>query len=135
MELLKELCYSKGENEMADINDFKVLKNKCIKMYDYFGKGEFTEENDKARMGFYHLVLENIAGINEVSEIQDCIIDTEYNKTILKIDTDDLGIDAVCYGRKEEELSKNEALVEYLRNSVKTEKAIELIVKNAKIKK
>ena len=97
MELLKELCYSKGENEMADINDFKVLKNKCIKMYDYFGKGEFTEENDKARMGFYHLVLENIAGINEVSEIQDCIIDTEYNKTILKIDTDDLGIDAVCY--------------------------------------
>ena len=22
---------------MADINDFKVLKNKCIKMYDYFG--------------------------------------------------------------------------------------------------
>lgn len=35
-------------------------------------------------MGFYHLVLENIAGINEVSEIQDCIIDTEYNKTILK---------------------------------------------------
>lgn len=77
---------------MADINDFKVLKNKCIKMYDYFGKGEFTEENDKARMGFYHLVLENIAGINEVSEIQDCIIDTEYNKTILKIDTDDLGL-------------------------------------------
>ena len=42
---------------------------------------------------------------------------------------------ATSYGRKEEELSKNEALVEYLRNSVKTEKAIELIVKNAKIKK
>ncbi|MFR7629789.1 MAG: hypothetical protein ACLUZ6_03700 [Lachnospira eligens] len=40
--VIKELCYSKGENEMADINDFKVLKNKCIKMYDYFGKGEFT---------------------------------------------------------------------------------------------
>ena len=28
------------------------------------------------------------------------------------------------YGRKEEELSKNEALVEYLKNSVKTEKVI-----------
>ena len=42
---------------------------------------------------------------------------------------------ATSYGRKEEELRKNEALVEYLRNSVKTEKAIELIVKNAKIKK
>ena len=64
---------------MADINDFKVLKNKCIKMYDYFGKGEFCEANDKARMGFYHLVLENIAGINEIESIQECIIDTEYN--------------------------------------------------------
>ena len=42
---------------------------------------------------------------------------------------------ATSYGRKEDELSKNEALVEYLRNSVKTEKAIELIIKNAKIKK
>ena len=82
---------------MADINDFKVLKNKCVKMYDYFGNGEFVDANDKARMGFYHLVLENIAGINEVNEIQNCIIDTEYNKAILKIDTDDLGIDAVCY--------------------------------------
>lgn len=82
---------------MADINDFKVLKNKCIKMYDYFGKGEFTDLDDKAKMGFYHLVLENIAGINEVETIQDCIIDTEYNKHILKIDVDDLGIDAVCY--------------------------------------
>ena len=51
MELLKELCYSKGENEMADINDFKVLKNKCIKMYDYFGKGEFTA------VSYTHLTL------------------------------------------------------------------------------
>ena len=33
---------------MADINDFKVLKNKCVKMYDYFGNGEFVDANDKA---------------------------------------------------------------------------------------
>lgn len=82
---------------MADINDFKVLKNKCIKMYDYFGKGEFEQPNDKARMGFYHLVLENITGINEIESLQNCIIDTEYNKKILNIDVDDLGIDAVCF--------------------------------------
>lgn len=82
---------------MADINDFKVMKNKCIKMYEYFGKGEFSELNDKARMGFYHLVLENIVGINQISDIQECIIDTEYNKNILNIDVDDLGIDAVCF--------------------------------------
>ena len=32
-------------------------------------------------------------------------------------------------------LFRVKALVEYLRNSIKTEKAIELIIKNAKIKK
>lgn len=42
---------------------------------------------------------------------------------------------ATSYGRKEEELLKNEALKEYVANNIKTEKAIELIVKNAKIKK
>ena len=35
---------------------------------------------------------------------------------------------AKSYGRKEEELSKNEALVEYLRNNVKIEKAIKIII-------
>ena len=39
------------------------------------------------------------------------------------------------YGKKEDDLNKNEALKEYLANSIKTEKAIELIIKNAKIKK
>ena len=42
---------------------------------------------------------------------------------------------ATNYGRKEEELNKNEALKEYLANNIKTEKAIDLIVKSAKIKK
>ena len=42
---------------------------------------------------------------------------------------------AKSYGRKEEELNKNEALKEYIANSIKTEKAIESVVKNAKIKK
>ena len=39
------------------------------------------------------------------------------------------------YGKKEDDLNKNEALKEYLANSIKTEKSIELIIKNAKIKK
>ena len=42
---------------------------------------------------------------------------------------------ATSYGRKEEELNKNEALKEYISNNIKTEKAIELIIENAKIKK
>ena len=41
---------------------------------------------------------------------------------------------AKSYGRKEEDLTKNESLKEYIANTIKTEKAIELIIKNAKIK-
>lgn len=38
------------------------------------------------------------------------------------------------YGKKPEELSENENLKEYLKNGIESEKAIEFIVKNAKIK-
>ncbi len=57
-----------------------------------------------------------------------------------KIDADDKEVEAkikelaTSYGRKEEELKDNEALVENVKENVKTEKAIALIVDNAKIK-
>ena len=38
------------------------------------------------------------------------------------------------YGRKEEELLENKELKEYIENNIKTQKAIEFIVKNAKKK-
>ena len=38
------------------------------------------------------------------------------------------------YGKKEEEIKDNENLKKYLKESIETEKAIEFIVKNAKIK-
>ncbi len=41
---------------------------------------------------------------------------------------------ATSYGKKEEELKNNEALLEHVKENVKTEKAIALIVDNAKIK-
>ena len=78
---------------------------------------EQAEKNVKSR-----LVLEAIIKEEKIEASQE-----EVDEKIKEM--------ATSYGRKEEELSKNEALVEYLRNSVKTEKAIELIVKNAKIKK
>lgn len=84
-----------GGRIMADINDFKVLKNKCLKMFDFLGRSDITDENERARLGFYHLVLESIAGIDNIDDAQDAIIDTAYNKKILGIDVDDLGIDAV----------------------------------------
>ena len=41
---------------------------------------------------------------------------------------------AESYGRKEEEAKKNEHLVEYIKETIKSEKTIDFIVKNAKIK-
>ena len=58
-----------------------------------------------------------------------------------KIEADEKAVEerikemAKNYGRKEEELNKNEALKEYIVNTLKTEKAINLVVENAKIKK
>ena len=41
---------------------------------------------------------------------------------------------AAQYGRKEEELIENTQLQDYIAESLKSEKAIDFIVKNAKIK-
>ena len=41
---------------------------------------------------------------------------------------------AATYGRKEEELKENEALLENIKDSLKSEKAIALLVENAKVK-
>ncbi|MCL2222777.1 MAG: AIPR family protein [Oscillospiraceae bacterium] len=83
---------------MANINDFKVLKNKCVKMFDFLDHESIDDENEKARLGFYHIVLECIAGIDDIDEAKNAIIDSSYNKTIFGHGTDDLGIDAVCFG-------------------------------------
>lgn len=83
---------------MANINDFKVLKNKCLKMFGFLGNRSITDENEKARLGFYHIVLECIAGIDDIDEAKNAIIDSCYNKTIIGENIDDLGIDAVYFG-------------------------------------
>lgn len=78
---------------------------------------EQAEKNVKTR-----LVLEAIVKEEKIEASQE-----EIDEKIKEM--------ATSYGRKEEELNKNEALKEYLANNIKTEKAIELIVKNAKMKK
>lgn len=83
--------------EMADINDFIVLRNKCIKMFDYMGKVFQATDDEKTRLGFYHLALESIVGIVDTEDVVNSIIDTEYNKKMLCLDIDDSGIDAVYF--------------------------------------
>ena len=41
---------------------------------------------------------------------------------------------AELYGQKEEQLKQNEGFVQYIKESLKSEKAVEFIVENAKIK-
>ena len=41
---------------------------------------------------------------------------------------------AKMYGQKEEEAKKNEHLIGYVKETIKSEKTIDFIVKNAKIK-
>lgn len=82
---------------MANINDFKIVNMKSKRMFDYIGVEDKNEISDiqKSRLGFYHLVLENVTGLREIEEIKSIIIDTEYNKIVNKLNINDLGIDAV----------------------------------------
>lgn len=82
---------------MADINDYKIIKLKSKKMFEFIGINTNKEISDleKERLGFYHLVLENVTGDMNLQGESYTIIDTEYNKFVNDIKIDDLGIDAV----------------------------------------
>ena len=81
------------------------------------GYEEQARKNIKTR-----LVLEAIAKVENLEPTPDEV-------------TDKIKEMAKEYGREEEELLENTKLNEYIKNSLKTEKAIDFIVKNAKKKK
>ncbi|OJD42612.1 hypothetical protein BAU22_22405 [Bacillus sp. 4048] len=84
---------------MANINDFKIVKVKSRKMYDYLNlrhiNNSLISDTEKERIGFYHLILENITGIIDTDDLSYEIIDTQYNRVVTGLEVDDLGIDAV----------------------------------------
>lgn len=86
---------------MANINDFKVVRAKSMKMFEYLKTEKHlninVDDNTAARLGFYHLVLEAITQKTDFNEICDDIIDGEYNEKVFGEKTDDLGIDAVSF--------------------------------------
>lgn len=67
------------------------------------------------------LVLEAIAKDAEIE-----VTEEEINNKISEM--------AKTYGQKEDDVKKNEQLIEYVKESLKSEKTIDFIVKNAKIK-
>lgn len=95
---------------MANINDFKLLKLKNMRMYNYtFGEEiHGIDDTMKERLGFYHLILESIAGIVERYDDTFEIIDTEYNKVVHNECIDDLGIDVVYINENIGDENENE---------------------------
>lgn len=92
---------------LANINDFKIVKRKSIKMFEIvereLKKNFEFDETKKARLGFYHLILELILEITGSKEISKSIIDTEYNSCMFGEEINDLGIDAVYISENNDE--------------------------------
>lgn len=90
---------------MANLNDFKLVNIKSRKMFSYIKNVQKKDLNDiqKSRMGFYHLVLENVTGIRDAEDVTKMIIDTDYNKLLYGKTYNDLGIDAINYLGEDDE--------------------------------
>ena len=82
---------------MATVNDFKLVNIYCNKIYEQITRINTTSpisEANKKRLGFYMLVLKLITGNNDIDELQDLVIDTDYCNLIYGIKNNDYGIDA-----------------------------------------
>lgn len=97
---------------MANINEFKIIKQKSRKLFDYLGlEDKEISEIEKERIGFYNLILENIIGTIDLKEGEEeeeetyFIIDKQYNHIVKgRNDVDDLGIDVVYIKNEDSEV-------------------------------
>ena len=101
---------------MADRNDFKLVALTSINYFSSLCKELNIElndvsDNEKARLGFYHLILEAATGEADLQTVSQCITDTRYNTILFGQGTDDLGIDAVYIKESEDENVNNEILL------------------------
>ena len=80
---------------MGNLNDFKSIVNISEKYSKFLDLSAEQIGSNKARYGFYLLVLEYITGISDIPELKSMIIDTEFSKTVFGEKNNDLGIDAV----------------------------------------
>jgi hypothetical protein len=84
--------------DMANINDYKLLRVKCERYYQELSKQTGTEvksDNDKSRLGFYFFILDNLFGLAEADELIKHVTDTDFNTKLGEDRNDDCGIDAV----------------------------------------
>lgn len=86
---------------MADRNDFKLLKQRCLRHFelakDSLDVGtKKLDDDQKARYGFYFFVIQNLTNIADYDRIIESITDTDFNSTFFNSKQNDEGIDAVC---------------------------------------
>lgn len=106
-------------------------------MFSFIKNVKRTELKDiqKSRMGFYHLVLENVTGIRDVEDVSKMIIDTDYNRLLYGKTVNDLGIDAINYIGDEDEQEITVQLFNFkFRENYKTGKNMEEASINGSIK-
>ncbi|RUO63248.1 AIPR protein [Pseudidiomarina planktonica] len=94
---------------MASLNDFKILKTKCLKYFENLQNTKplkSTPKNDieKERLGFYIFALENLCNLREITDIVDCITDSEFLQYETGKKYDDFGIDAIYLDEDEAEI-------------------------------
>ena len=86
---------------MADRNDFKLLKQRCLRHFELAKeclevKTKKLDDGQKARYGFYFFVIKNLTKILDYDKIIESITDTDFNSTFFNNKENDEGIDAVC---------------------------------------
>lgn len=94
---------------MATLNDYKLLEQKCIRIFDMLNieemKARSFSPKDKARFGFYYYVIQNFTSFSELDDITECICDTDFNSRIFGNSQADEGIDAICIDDQQKEIS------------------------------
>ena len=86
---------------MADRNDFKLLKQRCLRHFELAkdsldAETKKLDDDQKARYGFYFFVIQNLTNIVDYDKIIESITDTDFNSTFFNNKQNDEGIDAVC---------------------------------------
>lgn len=89
---------------MATQNDFKLVRLASLNMFQYIPNiiKPVESETEKERIGFYHLILEEMTGIRDADCIQELIQDQKYIEYIGGVKENDLGIDAVYISEEEQ---------------------------------
>lgn len=87
---------------MTNINDFKILNEKCLHYFELFEKDldkDLSSISDiqKARFGFYFLMLSNLCDLKDISDITPLITDMDFNSTVFNVRNEDCGVDAIFF--------------------------------------